>query len=155
MFRMTRLTDYGMVLLTCVARDPRGPARSARDLADEARLPRPTASKILKRLAHHGLLVTRRGVKGGFALARPPEEIAVAEVVSAMEGPVAITVCSTHGERCGLERVCGVRNNWRRINRAVYEAMSGITLADMIRPLPSAAPAERRGPRRAALKDAP
>jgi len=136
-FRMTRLTDYGIVLLTCVARDPRRPARSARELASEARLPRPTASKILKTLARRGLLTARRGVKGGFALARSPGEITVAEIVAALEGPVAITLCSG-GEHCGRERVCGVRSNWRRINQAVFEALRGITLADMIHPLPPA-----------------
>ncbi len=148
MFRMTRLADYGIVLLTCVARDPRPPARSARELAAEARLPRPTASKILKRLAHQGLLAARRGVRGGFALARRPEEITVAEIVAALDGPVAVTLCTTHGERCGLERVCGVRNNWKKINQAVFGALRGITLADMMRPLPPAPP---RRPR----KDAP
>jgi FeS assembly SUF system regulator len=146
MFRMTRLTDYGMVLLTCVARDPRGPARSARDLAEEARLPRPTASKILKKLAHHGVLEARRGVKGGFTLARPAREIPVAEIVAALEGPVGLTVCSTRHERCGLEGVCGVRTTWMRINRAVYDALSGITLADMIRPLRSPRAAGRKAP---------
>ncbi len=149
MFRMTRLTDYGIVLLACAARDPRRPPRSARDLAAEARVPGPTASKILKRLAAHGLLSARRGVKGGFALARPAREITVAGIVSALEGPVAITVCTAHGERCDLERVCGVRNNWRKINRAVFQALEGITLADMIQPLALVAPryARRRAGR--------
>jgi FeS assembly SUF system regulator len=146
MFRLTRLTDYGMVLLTSVARDPRGRARSARDLAGETRLPRPTASKILKKLARHGVLETRRGAKGGFTLARPPREIPVAEIIAALEGPVGLTVCSTRRERCGLEGVCGARSPWMRVNRAVFDALSGITLADMIRPLRAPRAAARRAP---------
>lgn len=143
MFRMTRLTDYGMVLLTCVARDPRGAARSARELAEQAGLPRPTASKILKTLARHGVLEARRGAKGGFALARPPRRIPVSEIVAALEGPVGLTLCSTRRQRCGLEGVCGARDTWRRVDRAVRDALRGITLADLVRPRRSA---PRRSP---------
>ena len=155
MFRMTRLADYGILLLTCAARDAGRSARSARDLAAEARVPPPTASKILKRLARHGVLSARRGAKGGFALARRPQEITMAEVVAALEGPVSITICSTHGGHCGLERSCGVRNYWRRINQAVFEALRGITLADMIRPPADDDGRGRPGPRRAALRGYP
>jgi FeS assembly SUF system regulator len=134
MIRMTRLTDYGILLLTLFARDPRRPMRSARDLAEESRLPRPTVSKILKVLARHGLLEAHRGVKGGFTLARRPEEVTVADVVSALEGPIGVTECTAHAGSCGLERICVVRSNWRTINRAVIEALRKVTLAEMARP---------------------
>jgi len=134
MLRMARLTDYGILLLTTFAREP-DRTRSARELAESSRLPRPTVSKILKDLAHHGLLVTHRGVKGGFSLSRPPADISVAEIVTALEGPIAVTECSERNGSCRLEPTCIVRSNWRRINRVVLEALEGITLDEMTHPL--------------------
>lgn len=138
MIRMTRLTDYGIMLLTHIARDPELPMRNARDLATEARLPLPTVSKILKILVRKGLLVAHRGVKGGFSLARRPEEISVAEIISALEGPIAITECSFNAPRrkCQLERLCPVGRPWQRINQVVREALENITLSEMTHPLP-------------------
>jgi FeS assembly SUF system regulator len=135
MIRMTRLTDYGILLLTLFAREPRRPTRSARDLAAEARLPLPTVSKLLKVLARHGLLEAHRGVKGGFSLARPSSGITVAELIDALEGPIGVTDCSAHQGECGIERTCALRSNWRRINQVVIEALRGITLAEMAAPL--------------------
>jgi FeS assembly SUF system regulator len=140
MIRMTKLTDYGIVLLTHIARHPERSTRNAPELAAAAHLPLPTVSKILKILAREGLLVPRRGAKGGFSLARPPEEITVADVIDALEGPVALTECSAHGrsERCGIELLCPVSSNWQRINRVVLEALQKITLAEMAAPLVTA-----------------
>lgn len=132
---MTRLTDYGIMLLVGFARGPAGRMRSAREIAAAAHLPLPTVSKILKLLARQGVLKAHRGVHGGFSLARPPKSIAVADVILALEGPVAMTECSGRGRRCTVEPFCTVRNNWRRINHAVVVALRGITLADMARPL--------------------
>jgi FeS assembly SUF system regulator len=110
---------------------------NARDLAVEAHLPLPTVSKILKVLAREGLLVAHRGVKGGFSLARQPEEISVAEIINALEGPIAITTCSFHAPgRCQLERLCPVGSNWQRINQVIREALENITLSEMTHPLP-------------------
>ena len=120
--------------------------RSARDLSTEAPLPLPTVSKILKLLARHGFLEAHRGVKGGFSLARKPKEISVAQIIEALEGPIAVTDCSSPSENCEIEKSCIVKSNWKRINLAVLEALRGITLADMTRPLPPAtAPVEFRG----------
>src|SRR5690349_20359998 len=102
MIRMTRLTDYGIVLLTHFARHPERLTRNAPELAAVAHLPLPTVSKILKILAREGLLVPHRGAKGGFSLARAADEITIADVISALEGPIALTECSAHGsDRCG------------------------------------------------------
>ena len=138
MIRMTRLTDYGIVLLTCCARHPERPTYSVRDLAAEAHLPKPTVGTILKALAQKGLLTSHRGVKGGYSLARRPDEITVAEIISALEGPVSMTLCSgdDHG-KCELENHCPVTSNWQRINQVVWDALESITLAEMVRPLPS------------------
>ena len=143
MIRMSRLTDYGILLLTCYARQPERSARSARDLANEAHLPQPTVSKILKVLAKHDLLEAHRGVHGGFALARPAEEITLAEVIEALEGPIGITSCSAHTGDCDIERSCIVKENWQRINQVVLEALDKITLAGMAHPLGGGCPAVR------------
>ena len=146
MIRLSRMTDYGIMLLTAFARDPKRPMRNARDLAAEAKLPLPTVSKILKELARHRLLEAHRGVKGGFTLASRPEKITVAEVINALEGPIAVTDCSTNERHCEIERSCIVKNNWRKINQAVLTALRNITLKDMTQPLqPVVAPVEFRG----------
>ena len=141
MIRMTKQTDYGFVLLSHLAVDPERVA-NAPDLAAETRLPVPMVSKILKVLARADLLVSQRGVKGGYTLARPPERITAAEILRALEGPVALTVCidGTPGE-CDREPYCAVRGHWHRINRAVDQALAGITLADLAEHAPAAAEA--------------
>jgi FeS assembly SUF system regulator len=125
------MTDYAVVLATHLAA-AEGP-HAARDLAVQTQIPEPTASKVLKKLARAGVVISQRGPKGGYALARPPEEIGVHEVIEAIEGPIAVTECSdeTTDSLCEYETNCGVRANWQRINVAVQEALSQITLADM------------------------
>jgi len=137
MIRLTKLSDYGIVLLTYFARDGEGALLTARDLADESALPLPTVSKILKALARAELLVSHRGVKGGYSLARLPEKISVADIIGAIDGPIAVTECSTADTRlCDIERCCPVRTNWQRINAAVSRALGELTLAEMTEPLP-------------------
>ncbi|MFI5399008.1 MAG: SUF system Fe-S cluster assembly regulator [Candidatus Binatia bacterium] len=136
MIRIAKLTDYAIVLLTCFARDGKQ-VHITRDLAAQARIPLPTVCKVLKALSRGGLLVSQRGVKGGYSLARRPEEISMAEIIGMIEGPIAMTECSTHAPGlCELEPVCRVRSNWRRINQAVQGALDTLTLADMTAPLP-------------------
>ncbi len=134
MIRLTKLTDYGIVLLTNMAKDPERVMHNARDLAAEAGIPLPMTSKILKALARVGLLVSHRGVKGGYSLAREPEAITVAQIIGALEGPIAITECTDAESDCQVEASCPVRSNWHRINDAVLQALEGITLAEMTQP---------------------
>ena len=138
MLRISKLTDYGIMLLTHLASGSTALTYSAGELAARANLPLPTVSKLLKQLARTGLLKTQRGVKGGFSLARRPEDISVAEMIRALEGPIAVTECCIlpHGQ-CSLERHCPVGNHWQQINRAVQGALEGLTLAAMTRPFPS------------------
>lgn len=146
MIRMTRLTDYGIMLLTLFARDAKRPMKSARDLSEEARLPLPTVSKILKLLAKNGLLAAHRGVRGGFNLARQPEKITMAEVIDALEGPVGVTDCCAPSSDCGIEKSCIVKSNWIKINRVVLGALDRITLAEMTQPIAlDTAPIEWKG----------
>jgi len=135
MLRVTKLADYGIVILTHLASQGRT-SYNARDIAAEVRLPLPVVSKILKLLAKNGLLESRRGIKGGYGLARKPGEITVAQIIRALEGPIAVTECTdrVRGD-CGLETGCPVRTNWHLINRAIYQALETITLAEMTQPL--------------------
>lgn len=130
MIRITKQTDYGIVLLTHLATTPERQV-NAPELAGETRLPLPMVSKILKLLVREGVLVSHRGVKGGYGLARAPEEISMAEVISALEGPIAITECIDEHSGCTHEPFCGVRGRWHRINTALREALEGITLGEM------------------------
>jgi len=137
MFRMTKLTDYGFVLLTHFAAHDDRVAHTARELALETRLPLPTVGKLLKQLSHGGLLTSQRGTKGGYILARPPREIAVSAIIATLQGPVAITECNGM-TRCEHESFCSTRPNWQIINETIRGALEGLTLADMARPLPAA-----------------
>jgi len=144
MLRVSKLTDYATVLMTVLAgmAATRGADAvvSAQDLSERAHLESPTVSKLLKQLAHAGLVASFRGVNGGYRLAREPEKITIAEIVTAMEGPIGMTECSAQAGLCGHESHCGVRVNWQRINQAIAQALAGVTLADMIKPLPKRAP---------------
>ena len=135
MILLTRQTDYGILLLTRMATSPILPTHNARELAAESHLPLPMVSKILKLLARAALLTSSRGIKGGYRLARRAEEITVADLVAALEGPIAMTECSGEAPgTCEHETFCRVRGNWRRISGAVRVALEELTLADMARP---------------------
>lgn len=131
MIRMTKQTDYGFVLLGRLAEQPDRVA-NAPELAAETRLPMPMVSKVLKLLARHGVLTSRRGVHGGYGLARPPAAITAAEVIAALEGPVALTVCIDGSPGvCAREPFCSLRDHWQRINDTVNRALAGVTVADL------------------------
>ena len=136
MIRITKQTDYGIVLLTHLAAQPERHL-NAPELAAETQLPVPMVSKILKLLVRDGLLLSHRGVKGGYSLARLPQEITMAEIITALEGPIAITECVDVSSDCSHERLCPVRSNWQRINAAVRGALEGITLAEMTSVVPA------------------
>ena len=132
MLRITKQTDYGIVLMTYLAADRRRSVHNARDLANVVNLPLPTVSKILKALARADLLVSHRGVKGGYSLSRDPHEISVEEIIVALEGPIAITECLDEDKSdCDIVRSCPVQANWQRINNAVQDALRGIPLTEM------------------------
>ena len=141
MLRVTKLTDYASVVLTVLASDP-ATVLSASELADRAGLEMPTVAKLLKPLAQAGLVEGFRGANGGYKLARDTADISLVEIVEAMEGPLGMTECSVHSGQCGIEHSCGVRANWRRINDVVADALRGVSLAQMLVPVP---PAPRKG----------
>ena len=133
MFRISRLTDYGTLILVFLASQERGLC-SASEIAAGTHVSQPTAQKLLKVLARSGLIESARGTDGGYRLARKPESITTAEILDALEGPVAITECSTDDGRCELEPLCQVGGAWQKINGAIRVALSEITLADLGRP---------------------
>ncbi len=129
MIRLTKQADYGIVLLTELALTGHAPAA---ELAARTHLPGPMVSKILKLLVRAGLLVSDRGIRGGYRLARSANDISIADAVVALEGPIALTECSQHAEdECSYEAFCRVRSNWQHINRALRSALEGITIGEM------------------------
>ncbi len=138
MLRITKQTDYGILLLTHLAASESSERLSTKDLADRTRLPLPTVSKALKVLVRAGILKSHRGVQGGYELTAPPRDITLDVLVAALEGPVAMTECSdAQGGDCRLEGQCHVQVNWQRINDVVQHALSQVTLAEMVQPFPS------------------
>ena len=135
MLRVSRLTDYATVVMTCIAAHP-DDVLSTAQIADETRLELPTVSKLLKSLGHAGLVESFRGVNGGYRLARPAGEITLAEIVEAMEGPIGMTECGVTEGQCEREAQCGVRGSWQRINSVLDHALRAVSLADMLRPSP-------------------
>ncbi len=135
MVRITKLTDYGVLVMTLMADLAPDERVSARDLSVETSLPQPTVGKILGILTRAGLLTSSRGALGGYQLARHPAEISVVDVITAFEGPIALTDClSPDGPGCEVEPVCPTRANWDRINEAIRTALREIPLAEMARP---------------------
>ena len=140
MIRLSRLSDYGIVLMTHLASLVGPGPHAAREIAGAAGLPLPVVSKLLKALAREGLLVSHRGAKGGYSLARPPAQITTAEMITALEGPIGLTECTVHPGQCTQEASCHVREPWQRINDVVRDALSGVTLADLAQPHSGNAP---------------
>src|SRR5690606_25917226 len=146
-FRVSKLSDYATVLLGLLAETP-AHVRPATELAESAHLELPTVSKVLKMLVKAGLVVSQRGVAGGYRLARPPADISVAQIVEAIDGPIGMTECSVHEGQCSHEVHCVVRGPWLRISRVVVGALRSMSLADMIGTVPpvSTPPPRRDAP---------
>jgi Rrf2 family protein len=159
--RITRLSDYAIVVLAAAARGP-GQEFTARSAAEETRLPVPAVKKILKCLSRNGIVVSQRGTAGGYRLGRPPAQVALADIIDAVEGPFALTECGQLGSHlegravagpakakrtspdgfeptersdgCEYQDRCAVQANWARVNGIVRRALASVTLADMIGP---------------------
>jgi FeS assembly SUF system regulator len=136
MIRLAKLTDYGLLLMTTMAREGKTSVHNARDLALLTQLPLPTTTKVLKQLLQSGLLVSHRGINGGYSLAKEPADISLAEVIAAIEGPIALTECSTDVTGlCDLERSCPIKTNQRVISEVVRGALQRVMLSDLAQPL--------------------
>jgi FeS assembly SUF system regulator len=130
MFRISKLTDYGTVVLACLACAP-DRRQTATAVAERTRLGLPTVSKLLKNLHRAGLVTSTRGAHGGYQLARPATRISAAAIIDAIEGPVAITECSGSHSNCDIENVCRTGSAWQRINTSIRRALDDITLAQL------------------------
>lgn len=133
MLRISKLTDYGTMILVYLAAHRRAVC-SANDVASGTRIALPTVQKLLKILARGDLVHSLRGAEGGYALSRPPEQISAAEIVDVLEGPLSITECSMTDSQCELEQGCPVGDAWQKINRTIRSALDTVTLADLAHP---------------------
>ena len=134
MLRISKLTDYAILVMVELSETP-SEVVNAQVLAGQTHLELPTVSKVLKLLAKAGLVRSFRGASGGYSIDRGAGNISVAEIIAAIEGPIAMTECSVEVGLCSQEQVCNLRSNWRRISSAVARAMESVTLAEMSRPI--------------------
>jgi FeS assembly SUF system regulator len=132
MLRMSKLTDYGTVVLAHLA-NHQDSLVSASDVSATTGIALPTVSKLLKALTRAGLAIAQRGAHGGYRLARTPDTISAAEVIDALEGPVSITECSASDSQCDYESNCNVGSAWQRVNVAIRRALEDVSLADLLR----------------------
>jgi FeS assembly SUF system regulator len=132
MLRLNRLTDYGVVVMVQLARS--GEVMTAQRLAERTSLPAPTVAKLLALLAKSGLAAAQRGAAGGYALARAPRYISVADIIETLEGPVALTACVDGANHlCSLENVCAMRGHWDTVNNAIRRALESLSLEEIAR----------------------
>jgi FeS assembly SUF system regulator len=131
--RLSAQTDYAVVMLSAAARHCGVSGRlNATLLADETGLPLPTVQKLVSRLSSAGLIESARGTGGGFRLARPPAAISLADIVEAIEGPIALTTCVDTGKHdCAIQSDCRVKPHWNSVNASVRGALAGVTLASL------------------------
>src|SRR5262245_32855867 len=132
MIKVSKMTDYAVVILATLARID-GSVMTASGVSARSGLPEPTVAKVLKTLNRGGLLESTRGASGGYRLALTPEKVSVAAIIDAVDGPVSLTACvDGNPENCGYESKCPVKGRWDGVNRAVRAALDNVTLADMI-----------------------
>jgi len=130
MLRISKLTDYGTVILACLAAQP-DRLWTAAEVAEYTHVGLPTVSKLLKKLQRTGLVVSTRGSHGGYELAQPSSAITAAHILDALEGPFALTECSGEHSTCGLESNCRVGHAWQRVNSAIRRALTDVSLAQL------------------------
>lgn len=131
--RLSSLADYAVVMMSAAARHCGGVGRlNATMLADETGLPLPTVQKLVSRLSAAGLIESQRGTGGGFRLSRPPAAISLADIVEAIEGPIALTACVEGGAHdCCVEESCRVKPHWNAVNDAMRGALARVSLASL------------------------
>jgi FeS assembly SUF system regulator len=130
MLRISRLTDYAVVILAALAGAPER-VQTASCLAEQTKLALPTVSKLLKQLQRAALVASTRGTRGGYQLARPATDISAADILDALEGPFAITDCASGEGHCGLEKNCRVGHAWQRLNLTIRRSLREVSLAQL------------------------
>ena len=132
MLRINKLTDYGVVIMAQIANEQMEKTHTARELAKSTKIPLPTVTALLKKINNSGFLDSKQGAMGGYTLSMTPDKISIYGLIEALEGPVAITECSTEGTcDCELLPSCETQKPWQKINDALKMALSEMTLEDM------------------------
>jgi FeS assembly SUF system regulator len=131
MLRISKLTDYATVILAALSRQAETP-HSASGLAGDTGIAAPTVSKLLKELQRAGLVHSTRGARGGYRLARPAEQISAAEIIDAVEGPVALTECASDHGHCGIEASCSVGHSWQQVSLAIRRSLHEVRLTSLM-----------------------
>jgi FeS assembly SUF system regulator len=132
--RLSSLADYAVVMMAAAARHCGGARVNAAELSQETGIPLPTVQKLVSKLSSAGLLRSVRGAGGGFKLARPAAAVNLADIIEAIEGPIAMTSCVETGKHdCGLEGSCKVQPHWAVVNNAVRGALANVPLTSLTR----------------------
>ena len=131
MLRLTRVTDYGILLMTQLVSEHESKRLTANDLALATRVPAPTVSKILQSLLRSELLISVRGAHGGYQLARAASDISLRDIIHCLEGSIALTECNLEGHDCEQSAFCSTSSHWKRINQSMLEALGNSSLAEM------------------------
>jgi len=130
--RLSSLSDYAVVMMSATARHCGHARVNAAELAEETGIPLPTVQKLVSKLSTAGLLRSVRGSGGGFKLARPAAAVTLADIIEAIEGPIALTACVDAGKHdCGLEANCKVQPHWGAVNDAVRGALANVSLTSL------------------------
>ena len=152
MLRLSKLTDYAVVVLVRLAQGEADGDRvqTSPGVAASTGIPEPTVAKVLKVMAQEGLVASQRGARGGYRLTRPLAAIPISDVITAIDGPIALAAC-VEGGGCGSENLCPIRGRWDPVNDAIRDALAGISLAEM----QSSVPMRLRPPARVAATPVP
>ena len=131
MIRISKLTDYAMVILAHMGKNPTLVLQTS-EIANELNLTKPTVAKILKQLVNKNILISQRGATGGYQLANNTEELSLATIITALEGQVAITQCNSTTKHCARAAMCPINSPWVKINHIIYESLAAYKLSDLI-----------------------
>jgi FeS assembly SUF system regulator len=134
MLKISKLADYGTTLLLIMAEHPEQ-IYTASQLSEITSISIHTVSKLLKLLLKKKLLVSQRGSQGGYHLNKPPQNISMAEIVTALDGDIAMTECVNHVGTCTVEKKCGLKNHWSMISRSIENILKEISLQSMLAPM--------------------
>ncbi len=133
MIKLGKLTDYAVVVMGQLSQEGGNASRSAHYLSGKTGVPEPTVAKVLKVLAKANLLVSERGAAGGYKLSRAADSISIAEIITAMDGPIAIVACvDGHAEDCKLRAICPSKGRWNQVNSTIRQALERIKLPEMV-----------------------
>ncbi len=137
MLKLSKLADYAIVIISSLNHH-KDELVSASVLAGDARLPEPTVAKVLKLLAADNIVASIRGVKGGYKLSRPLDQISIKDIITALDGPIALTACvEDSGDGCELSSYCAMHGRWDSVNKAIKQALEDVSVASMIEKQPA------------------